>query len=290
MSAVRSQGSVDANGRSGGTLSQSLLATRLAGPQTPNGFGAIQPSYRPELYNPLLHGNAAIGKVMGSGRVAFERGVDLIRQGESDGSVFRLHSGWIGLTRDEPGYAAPRIVGLVLPGDLIGLEALLGRKARVGAVCLTHVSAHVADRTTLRASAHGNVALYLMWQITEQQRRSEALAARFSSQKVRDRVAAALDDVFVRLRRIGSASNGAFLLPLTRTQFAAYVAADPEAVDDAVVQLQDLRTLSAFLWQPNGIVVSVADPSNLATLSGSSPSAERKAVGQVPADVLRVEE
>lgn len=190
----------------------------------------------------------------GGGPATFQKGTSLIAAGAPGDVAFRLHSGWVALTRRRPlppdhGAASAWVVALVLPGEVVCTEDL----AAVGAdaaVCLGEVVASTAGATLPR----GPVA---------------ALAAFSHAAKARHRAAALLAEVFDRLHRLDLAPGGHFLLPLAPEQFADACGVEPACIGGALEELLDSRVLRCAFQACEGLAIGVADAAGLRALGRS---------------------
>ena len=192
--------------------------------------------------------------IAGGGPSTFQKGTSLIAADVPGGVAFRLHSGWVALTRHKlpfpvHGGASTWVVALVLPGEVVGAEDL----AAVGAdaaVCLGEVVASRAGTALPR------------W--------PPATAPAFlHTAKARHRVAALLAEVFDRLHRLDLAPGGHFLIPLTPEQFADACGVEPACVGGALEELLDSRVLRCAFQSCDGLVIGVADTTGLRALGRS---------------------
>jgi len=70
-------------------------------------------------------GAKAVRAAMRAGPIALGRGDALIAPGGASGVAFRIQSGWVALVRSAPAREGTHtIVGLALPGDLVGADLL----------------------------------------------------------------------------------------------------------------------------------------------------------------------
>ena len=190
----------------------------------------------------------------GGGPATLQKGASLFAAGMPGNVAFRLHSGWIALTRHSPpfpahGETSAWVVALVLPGEVVCADDL----AAVGAdaaVCLGEVTASTAEATLPRGPV--------------------ATAAAFShTAKARHRVAALLAELFDRLHRLGLAPGGYFLLPLTLEQFAHACGVELACIRSALEELLDSRVLRCAFQACEGLAIGVADATGLRALGWS---------------------
>jgi CRP-like cAMP-binding protein len=195
------------------------------------------------------------------------------------GTVFRLRSGWLALTRGGSAGGHARVVALALPGDIVGADDLAAERADA-ALCLRPVCASACDGDGLRllAARDRDAALYLLSSWAGRRRTSSALAALPAGAKAHRRIAAMLSVTLGRLRLLGHAARGAFVLPLTPAQVAEIVQVPHDAVAGALERLMDARVIRCAHATRDGFVFDVADDAGLRSLGGLDS-----------ADVLRAE-
>lgn len=189
----------------------------------------------------------------GGGPAVFQKGAFLITADAPRDVAFRLHSGWVALTRQGPTFPthgeSAWVVELVLPGEVVCAEDLsvVGAGA---AVCLGEVVASMARTAFPREPI-------------------AAVAAFSHTAKARHRVAALLAGVFDRLHRLGLAPGGHFLLPLTPEQLAHACEVEAACIDSALKELLDSRVLQCAFQACEGWAIGVADATGLRALGRS---------------------
>src|SRR5260221_11761005 len=102
------------------------------------------PLHRPELYGSLRRGEIALHQAMGSIRF-YGRRATILRAGEEHDLIYRLRSGWV--CRSRPLADGRRqILGISVPGDLLGLTTILFPRSLDRFTCLTRTSLSVVDQ------------------------------------------------------------------------------------------------------------------------------------------------
>jgi CRP/FNR family transcriptional regulator, anaerobic regulatory protein len=181
------------------------------------------PLHRPELFDALVRGEAALDAVMRAPAV-FRRGEALTRAGEASQTVYRIESGWAARCRDLPS-GRRQIILVFLPGDVVGIKALLLEKQPDSIECLTDVSARTVDQAVLRALVESNaaVAWRLLFQLGEDERRLHNWIAARGRGDAEERIATFLLDLRGRLHRRGLGQGDAFRLPMTQQQIGDHL-------------------------------------------------------------------
>lgn len=138
--------------------------------------------------------------------------------------IYRLRDGWAcqyhGLAN-----ARRAIVDVYVPGDVIGLDAALATRRVQEVAALTAISVEplLTDNTLINLMADRPTALYIVWLLSNRQRRTSRLLAAISALDARGRLATMLLDFYLRLRRQRLMSGLTYNLPLTQVQIGSYL-------------------------------------------------------------------
>jgi CRP-like cAMP-binding protein len=138
--------------------------------------------------------------------------------------VYRLRSGWACQFRKLcDGRKA--ILDIYLPGDIIGLDAILNTRPTENVVALTSVTvdAMIAEDGLYGLMKHRHTALYVAWLLGQRQRRADRLLTAISSLDARGRLAVMFFDFYHRLRTQKLISSPMYNLPLTQSQVGSYL-------------------------------------------------------------------
>jgi CRP/FNR family transcriptional regulator, anaerobic regulatory protein len=183
---------------------------------------AAFPLHRRELRLLLEHGDALLLDAMGPPQV-FRPGDKLVREGEPSDNIFRIHSGWVVRARDLL-QCKRQIIAIFLPGDLAGVKSMLLERQPDSVECLTDVAAQSIDYAALAELAQANyaVALRIMFQLGEDERRLHNLVSALGKADAEQRLADMLLDLRGRLHRLGFVKNDTFRFPLTQQQIGDY--------------------------------------------------------------------
>ena len=102
---------------------------------------------------------------------------------------------------------------MYLPGDVIGLDTLLRTRRLMDVLPLTSVTVEpiLGEDAVLELMADRPSALYLLWLLSQRQRRSDRLIAAISCLDARGRIAMMVLDFHARLRRRKFRSANPFL-------------------------------------------------------------------------------
>ena len=167
-----------------------------------------------------------------------ERGARLMEQGDAAG-VFIVSSGCLVLRVNQPD-GAQRVVGLRLPGELVGLESYAhgqqtytAQAASPSTVCRLHLPALGAG------AAHGALLERLLPKSAAQPERASAPWAGLPAV---ERVAAFIENYSQRAHL--SARDDPFKLPLTRADIGSYLGLAPETVVRALGHLSQAQRLA----------------------------------------------
>jgi CRP-like cAMP-binding protein len=141
-----------------------------------------------------------------------------------DGAIFFLRTGWACqfpvLTN-----CRQTILDVYLPGDVIGLDALLRTRPLKNVLMLTCVTAESipARDGLMELLANRSTALFTAWLLGERQRRADRLLAAISGLDARGRIASMILDFYGRLRRRRLITGSTYSLPLTQVQIGQYL-------------------------------------------------------------------
>ena len=206
---------------------------------------ANYPLHRPELFEALRRGDGALRRAM-TGSVRFYRPHEqLIRADEEQSWVYRLRTGWVIHARTIND-GRRQIISVAVPGDLIGLKSMLVARSPDSITCLTRVSVNAIDQARLRELAADNpdVALRLMFQLGEEERRLHSWIVSLGHCSAEERLAAMVLDLRERLRMLGQLMHGAFRLPLTQREMADYVGITDVHVNRVLRRLRESGAVS----------------------------------------------
>lgn len=169
-----------------------------------------------------------------------ERGAPLLRQGQRGGAVYLVVGGCL-ILRERLSDGATRVVGLRLPGELVGVEGY--------ATGTQPYTAEAASETTLcrltlppRGAGRANAALLerLLCKCAAQVERA---APPWAGLPAVERVAAFLDNYAQRAQAKAGAAER-FNLPMTRAEIGSYLGLATETVVRALGQLRGAQRLS----------------------------------------------
>lgn len=169
-----------------------------------------------------------------------ERGEWLVRQGERAGAVYLVVNGCL-LLRDSLIDGTHRVVGLSLPGELLGLQAYARGIHAFTAEAATTTS---VCRLSLPAPGHGTAESALLQRLLlKHALQSERAAAPWAGLPALERVAAFIEN-FAQRARVRRGPDALFSLPMTRADIGSYLGLAPETVVRALRQLCNERRMS----------------------------------------------
>jgi CRP/FNR family transcriptional regulator len=198
----------------------------------------------------------------------FERG-ELLIAAHSENVIYHLIAGWACKPHEFlDSYRA--IVDIYLPGDVVGLDAVLRSRPSEGVMTLTSlvVEAIEANDTLVDLMDRRSTALYVAWLLSQRQQRLDRLLAAISSLDARGRVATMLLDFYVRLHRQRLITGSTYNLPLTQIQIGAYLGLTVAHVNRVLRTLRDERVVSLEKH-----LVTIIDIDRLRRLTENSPRA-----------------
>ena len=186
----------------------------------------------------LAHGRANLHAKFHNSPPRVRRSGDLlVTSAESSPSICLIRAGWACQFRDL-GIGRIAIIGIYLPGDIIGLDAVL--RTRVLEIrTLTSATVEVIPGNSLiDLMACQSTALYITWLLGEQQRRTDQLLAARLHLDARGRLAMVLFDFYTRLRPNWLITGSKYNLPLTQAQIGGYVGLTAAEVNRALRSLR----------------------------------------------------
>jgi CRP/FNR family transcriptional regulator, anaerobic regulatory protein len=203
-------------------------------------------------------------------------------------AIYHIRAGWACQFRDLAN-GRKTILDMYLPGDVVGLDAVLQTRRLEEVVTLTSVTAEVIheENALIVLMACRPTALYIAWLLGHRQRRADRLLSAILCLDALGRVATMLLDFYTRLRRRRLITGLTYNLPLTQVQMGRYVGLTTVHVnrvlgtlrDERIVQvekhcvtilaLDQLKRLAQQEQVENSVVHVVGRPFNEIVLSGS---------------------
>jgi CRP/FNR family transcriptional regulator len=181
-------------------------------------------TYHPDLDGALRHGNAALSRAMADRQSLFMSKDCIALAGRPEERIYRLRTGCLCRSRHLPD-GNRQILLIFLPGDLVGVTSLLYAGRPDDIECLTDATVNWIDRAQLRAlvTSQGDVALFVMWHLAEQERRLQNMLTGLGRCDANERLAGMLLDFHRRLQRLNLASANCYRLPMTQRDIADYL-------------------------------------------------------------------
>jgi CRP-like cAMP-binding protein len=221
-----------------------------------------EPICRPDVFEAISAGGRALRRLFQVASREHLGGETLVAAATKPDHVYRLRRGWACRLRHFPN-GRRSITDIYLPGDFIGLDTILNHHAPDSVVMLTKGAAFELEiPTLLAAAARPEIALALMWEASEVQRRIERFAAAMRRLDAAERVALALTEFHDRLWRRGLQSGMSYNLPLTQRQLGDYLGMTAIHVNRVLKMLRDERIVTV-----DRHVVIIADHARLSTLA-----------------------
>jgi len=142
-------------------------------------------------------------------------------RGEASVPVFTLLSGWAFRHKSLPD-GRRQIISILLPGDILGLQAGLLGEALHGIEALTDVTLCVFDRPTIRKvyRAHPSLALDLTWLAAHGERLVDDALLSVGRRTAMESLAALLVTLYRRAEAVGLRRGKTVPFPLTQSHLA----------------------------------------------------------------------
>jgi CRP-like cAMP-binding protein len=150
-----------------------------------------------------------------------ERDSVLLRAGDEDAAIFTLFTGWAFRFRLLPD-GRRQILRILLPGDTVGLELLLGELPAYSVQAVSDVAMCLLDapHTTQRMVSEPWLRHRVFGLICAEREATDELLTRIGQCDAEERVAWLLLDLHARLQRRGQATEQGFSLALTQQHIA----------------------------------------------------------------------
>lgn len=178
--------------------------------------------------------------VRGRRELPLERGAQLVHQGERIGAVYLVVNGCL-ILRETLSEGSQRVVGLRMPGELLGLESYARGAHAYTAQAATETT---VCRLLLPPAGSGRASAALLERILlKYSVQPERAAAPWAGLPAVERVAAFIENYAMRAQ-VARSTDGLFNLPMTRADIGSYLGLAPETVVRALGQLRGARRLA----------------------------------------------
>lgn len=174
---------------------------------------------RPDLLPSLRRGEAAIERAMSARSKTLRPGEALMAMGHEHETVYRVRSGWFAQVRALPD-GRSQIIEIFLPGDLVGVKTMFLVRQSEAVEALTVAAVEYVHCGQMRELSRSDpdVALRLMWQLLEDERRLHAWVVGLGQGHADERMAQMLLDFRNRLAHADLIADDASEFPLPMTQ------------------------------------------------------------------------
>jgi CRP-like cAMP-binding protein len=183
-------------------------------------------------------------------RRKYATGSHLVMQGDRDQSGFVLASGWAIIYKTQPD-GERQIVNFKLPGDFVGVRAMMFRSADLSAEAITPIEAsevtkdqlfNVFTQTHLLAAA-------VLWAVTHDDAMIVERLVGMGQRSAGQRVAHLLLELEARLELVGMASKSGFHCPITQYHLADSLGLTPVHINRVLrnIRLDGLVTFQQGL-------------------------------------------
>jgi len=180
---------------------------------------------RPEILALLRRGKAELLAAMSPTAQLLQRGEILVQMEEPHDFVYAIESGWLSRSRTLSD-GRRQIIVLFLPGEVCGIKTIFMTHQADAVEALTAASArriHYKEACDLAAKDFA-VAIYLAWQLAQDERHLHNWNVRLGRANGEERLAAFLLELRNRLVALGVTSAASrYGLPLTQQQIADHI-------------------------------------------------------------------
>ena len=175
-----------------------------------------RPAFKPKSEDAL-----ALIQSMKTAHLQRRAGTTIVAQGDDDTRLFTLFSGWAFRSRMLPD-GRRQILNILLPGDLLGLQAHLQDVSDHAIEALTDVELCQFARTAVwKVFQHEPETAYEMaWLGSREESLVDENLTSVGQRTARERMAALVLSLYRRCRELGLVENEAFDFPLTRLHLA----------------------------------------------------------------------
>jgi CRP-like cAMP-binding protein len=205
-----------------------------------------EPKQLPRVRGELILGQRQLNTMFGnSPRRMLKAGEILGAALGSSDAICRLRGGWACQFRDLAN-GGRAIVDVYLPGDVLGLDAILGTRPveEISILSTVDIETISAAAAMIEFMASRPTALYVAWLLSRRQRRSDRLLAALSCLDARGRLATMVLDFYTRLRRRRLIAGSEYNLPLTQTQIGDYLGLTVVQINRTLRALRDARIVT----------------------------------------------
>lgn len=205
-------------------------------------IAARYPLHRVEVAAALERGDAKIAAMTGEVVRHVRARQTLAETGETLDWVFRVREGWFARARTLAD-GRRQIILTFLPGDLLGIKAMLLRRQPDAIEALSKGSVEIVDRRRLALAFHTDpdVAMRIHWQAIDDERRLHTWVVGLGQADAEERMALMLLGFRGRLIAAGLIASGArsFVMPLTQEQMADHLGLSQVHVNRVLRRLRE---------------------------------------------------
>ncbi len=178
-------------------------------------------SFHPALLEAMAGGERRLARLfLAAPRLGVSAQTALVAPEAPNDRVYWLRAGWACRYRFVPD-GRRQILSIHLPGDLLGLDSLLMPDPLDTVEALTKCTYYALDLDTFRAAlAEPEIALWIVWLMTQERQRIDARATSIGRCSAEERVSAFLLELYERLRRLQLLNGRSFFCPLTQRHVA----------------------------------------------------------------------
>lgn len=200
---------------------------------------ALLPTHRPEFYERLRRGEEVVVAAMAGTDSLCHAKQQIGHAGEMHDRVYRVRTGWLCRTRPLDD-GRRQIVLLFLPGEFCCLKCMLLTQSPEEVECVTKATVNWigADELLMLADADRDVALWVIFQLSEEERRLHNRIVALGRGKAEERLAAFFLDLRARIRLLKLGDGTSFNMYFTQRQLADLVGLTEVHINRVLRQLR----------------------------------------------------
>jgi CRP/FNR family transcriptional regulator len=205
-----------------------------------------EPKQSPRVRGELTLGQRELNTIFGNSPPRVLKAGEILgaATGSSD-AICRLRAGWACQFHDFAN-GGRAIVDVYLPGDVLGLDAILGTRPleEISTLSTVTIETIPAAAAMIELMASQPIALYVAWLLSRRRRRADRLLAALSCLDARGRLATMMLDFYTRLLRRRLIAGSVYNLPLTQIQIGNYLGLTVVHVNRLLRALRDARIVT----------------------------------------------
>jgi CRP/FNR family transcriptional regulator len=226
------------------------------------------------LHEELARGRCRLETIFASSPPHSLKCGELLTAGGPGQGIYRFRAGWACQYRSlTNGWRA--IVDVYLPGDVIGLDAVLGTRPvkEISALTAVTIEAILVEDALIELMAERSIAVYVAWLLSKRQQRTARFLSAMSCLDARGRVATMLLEFYTRLQSRGLISGSTYNFPLTQAEIGNYLGLTVVHINRV---LRSLRAEEIVVLEKHCVTILDLDRLAIFTQSGARGNASAR--------------